>query len=265
MVPNSLSTNSSSIVNRVQQKPYEMMQENHTENQGFLKKRTIRSFVVRGGRMTESQQKNYDVNWAFYGLKLADGRIDYRAIFDRDSDVVIEVGFGMGASLAETAKKAPEKDFIGIEVHPPGVAKLMMLAKEDGITNLRVYCDDAIDVMTNCLPEQSACAFQLFFPDPWHKKKHNKRRIVQALFTQQVANILKMGGYFHMATDWQPYAEYMLEVMEKQSDYENVVGKGLYHPRPEWRPLTKFEKRGEKLGHGIWDLVYKKTIIVSNV
>lgn len=228
------------------------------DNQAPIKKRTIRSFVVRGGRMTEGQQKNYDANWAFYGLELADGRIDYQTIFGRESDVVIEVGFGMGASLAEMAKNAPEKDFIGIEVHPPGVAKLMMLAQEEGLKNLRVYCDDAIEVMASCLPEQAASAFQLFFPDPWHKKKHNKRRIVQPLFAQQVANVLREGGHFHMATDWQPYAEHMLEVMELQENYTNAAGKGLYHPRPEWRPLTKFEQRGERLGHGVWDLIYTK-------
>lgn len=228
-----------------------------TEKESF-KKRTIRSFVVRGGRMTEGQQKNYDANWAVYGLELENGRVDYLDVFGRESDVVIEVGFGMGASLVEMAKNAPEKDFIGIEVHPPGVAKLMMLAAEEGVTNLRVYCDDAIEVMAKCLPEKTASGFQLFFPDPWHKKKHNKRRIVQPLFAQQVANVLKEGGSFHMATDWQPYAEHMMEVMEAQVNYTNAAGKGEYHPRPEWRPLTKFEQRGERLGHGVWDLIYTK-------
>ncbi|PYF79916.1 MULTISPECIES: tRNA (guanosine(46)-N7)-methyltransferase TrmB [Marinomonas] len=234
------------------------MQEQDTEIQEPSHKRTIRSFVVRGGRMTEGQQKNYDANWAVYGLNLPDGRIDYKTVFGREADVVIEVGFGMGASLVEMAKNAPEKDFIGIEVHPPGVAKLMMLAKEEGVTNLRVYCDDAIEVMANCLPQHKASGFQLFFPDPWHKKKHNKRRIVQPLFAQQVANVLKEGGLFHMATDWEPYAEHMMEVMEAQEGYQNAAGKGQYHPRPEWRPLTKFEQRGERLGHGVWDLIYSK-------
>lgn len=234
------------------------MQEQNTDTQEPIARRTIRSFVVRGGRMTEGQQKNYEVNWAQFGLNLVDGRIDYATVFGRESDVVIEVGFGMGASLVEMAKNAPEKDFIGIEVHPPGVAKLMMLAKEEGINNLRVYCDDAIEVMANCLPEKTASAFQLFFPDPWHKKKHNKRRIVQPLFAEQVANVLKTGGVFHMATDWQPYAEHMMEVMEEQTLYDNAAGKGCYHPRPEWRPLTKFEQRGERLGHGVWDLIYSK-------
>lgn len=232
------------------------MQDQKIETKEPVKKRSIRSFVVRGGRMTEGQQKTYDANWAVYGLELEAGRIDYAQVFGRESEVVLEVGFGMGASLVEMARLAPEKDFIGIEVHPPGVAKLMMLAQEQEVKNLRVYCDDAIEVMDKCLPQKAASAFQLFFPDPWHKKKHNKRRIVQPLFAQQVASVLKTGGYFHMATDWEPYAEHMLEVMEQQSEYVNAAGVGQYHPRPEWRPLTKFEQRGEKLGHGVWDLIY---------
>ncbi|MEC8079881.1 MAG: tRNA (guanosine(46)-N7)-methyltransferase TrmB [Pseudomonadota bacterium] len=234
------------------------MQDEQQPTNPEIKKRTIRSFVVRGGRMTEGQQRAYDANWKTYGLEADQGRIDYQEVFGRESDVVIEVGFGMGASLVEMAKSAPEKDFIGIEVHPPGVAKLMMLAAEAGIQNIRVYCHDAIEVMADCLPQGQASTFQLFFPDPWHKKKHNKRRIVQPLFAQQVANVLKVGGVFHMATDWEPYAEHMLEVMEAQTQYENVAGKNTYHPRPEWRPLTKFEQRGERLGHGVWDLIYSK-------
>ncbi len=234
------------------------MQDEQNTSAPDIKKRTIRSFVVRGGRMTEGQQKAYDANWAVYGLEVSNGRIVYEEVFGRQSDVVIEVGFGMGASLVEMAKNAPEKDFIGIEVHPPGVAKLMMLAAEAGINNIRVYCHDAIEVMADALPQGEAATFQLFFPDPWHKKKHNKRRIVQPVFAQQVRNILKTDGVFHMATDWEPYAEHMMEVMEAQENYENVAGKGHYHPRPDWRPLTKFEQRGERLGHGVWDLIYKK-------
>ena len=234
------------------------MQDEQTPTNPETKQRRIRSFVVRGGRMTEGQQKAYDANWEVFGLDVANGRIAYQDIFGRESEVVLEVGFGMGASLVEMAKNAPEKDFIGIEVHPPGVAKLMMMAAEEGLTNIRVYCHDAIEVMADCLPQGEASTFQLFFPDPWHKKKHNKRRIVQPLFAQQVANVLKVGGVFHMATDWEAYAEHMLEVMEAQSNYENVAGKNTYHPRPGNRPLTKFEQRGEKLGHGVWDLIYKK-------
>ncbi|MFT2110895.1 tRNA (guanosine(46)-N7)-methyltransferase TrmB [Marinomonas sp. 2405UD68-3] len=234
------------------------MSDISNEAENTLKKRTIRSFVVRSGRMTDGQQKAYDVNWAIYGLHLEEGLLNYQTVFGREADVVVEVGFGMGSSLVEMAKKSPEKDFIGIEVHPPGVAKLMMLADEAGVKNIRVFCDDAIEVMASCIPNESVSTFQLFFPDPWHKKKHNKRRIVQASFAEKIAAILKPSGTFHMATDWEPYAEHMIEVMEAQALYENVAGTGAYHPRPDWRPLTKFERRGERLGHGVWDLIYSK-------
>ena len=233
-------------------------QENTPNLDEIEHKRTIRSFVVRGGRMTEGQQKAYDENWDFYGLDVGNGLINYQDVFGRQADVVVEVGFGMGKSLVEMAKNAPEKDFIGIEVHPPGVAKLMMTAKEEEVKNLRVYCHDAIEVMAQCIPKSSVSCFQLFFPDPWHKKKHNKRRIVQASFANQIAEILSESGNFHMATDWEPYAEHMMEVMEAQTNYTNSIGANNYHPRPEWRPLTKFELRGEKLGHGVWDLIYTK-------
>jgi tRNA (guanine-N7-)-methyltransferase len=233
-------------------------QENKPNLDEIEHKRTIRSFVVRGGRMTEGQQKAYDENWDFYGLDVENGLLNYQDVFGRQADVVVEVGFGMGKSLVEMAKNAPEKDFIGIEVHPRGVAKLMMTAKEEEVKNLRVYCHDAIEVMAQCIPKASVSCFQLFFPDPWHKKKHNKRRIVQASFANQIAEILSESGNFHMATDWEPYAEHMMEVMEAQTNYTNSVGANKYHPRPEWRPLTKFELRGEKLGHGVWDLIYTK-------
>ena len=208
--------------------------------------------------MTEGQQKAYDNNWACFGLNLQDGPLDFEQLFGRKAPVTVEVGFGMGVSLIEMAEKAPERDFIGIEVHPPGVAKLMMLAAEKGLTNIRVYCHDAIEVLEKAIPVDSVDTFQLFFPDPWHKKKHNKRRIVQASFAGIVANVLQQGGCFHMATDWEPYAEHMLEVMESMPEYENMAGSGQYHDRPAWRPFTKFEKRGENLGHGVWDLLYRK-------
>lgn len=221
-------------------------------------KRAIRSFVVRSGRMTEGQQKAYNENWKFYGLDHKNGILDCHATFGRQADIVVEIGFGMGKSLVEMAKNAPEKDFIGIEVHTPGVAKLMMTAAEEGVKNLRVYCHDAIEVMQQCLTPNSVSCLQLFFPDPWHKKKHNKRRIVQPQFAEKVAVLLKDNGQFHMATDWEPYAHHMMEVMEQQPQYKNAAGKNNFFPRPDWRPLTKFEQRGESLGHGVWDLIYIK-------
>jgi tRNA (guanine-N7-)-methyltransferase len=218
--------------------------------------RTIKSFVLRGGRMTVGQQNAFDRNWAQMGLEQSDGMLNYAAIFGRQAPVVVEIGFGMGQSLADMAQAEPDKDFIGIEVHRPGVGKLMLLAEEAGITNLKVYCDDAVEVLKNCIEDGSLERMQLYFPDPWHKKKHNKRRIVQATFVQQVRQKLALGSVFHMATDWQPYAEQMLEVMSEADGYSNAAES--YASRPDWRPVTKFERRGERLGHGVWDLLFKR-------
>jgi tRNA (guanine-N7-)-methyltransferase len=218
--------------------------------------RTIKSFVLRGGRMTAGQQNAFDRNWAQMGLEQSDGMLNYAAIFGRQAPVVVEIGFGMGQSLADMARAEPDKDFIGIEVHRPGVGKLMLLAEEAGITNLKVYCDDAVEVLKNCIEDGSLERMQLYFPDPWHKKKHNKRRIVQATFVQQVRQKLALSSVFHMATDWQPYAEQMLEVMSEADGYSNAAES--YASRPDWRPVTKFERRGERLGHGVWDLLFKR-------
>lgn len=220
--------------------------------------RTVRSFVVRAGRMTEGQERALKENWPRYGLELEQGMLDPVATFGRDAALVLEIGFGMGDSLIEMARQAPEKNFIGIEVHPPGVGRLLSRAAEADLDNLRVYCDDAIEVLARCIPDASVDTLQLFFPDPWPKKRHHKRRIVQLAFAQQIRGKLKLGGQFHMATDWQPYAEHMMEVMSAAPGYVNAAGPGAYSPQPEWRPVTKFQTRGEKLGHGVWDLIFTR-------
>ncbi|GAA6134576.1 tRNA (guanosine(46)-N7)-methyltransferase TrmB [Oceaniserpentilla sp. 4NH20-0058] len=220
----------------------------------------IKSFVVRAGRMTELQRETYARHMAEKGLNLDMGMLDYQAIFGNDNPVVLEIGFGMGKSLVEMCQANPNLNYIGIEVHTPGVAKLLRDAEEFGVENLRVFEWDAIEVLEQCIPDGSLQTMQLYFPDPWHKKRHNKRRIVQPQFAQDIRQKLKIGGTFHMATDWEPYAEHMLEVMEVAEGYENTAGKGNYHPRPDFRPLTKFENRGEKLGHGVWDLIYARTV-----
>jgi len=222
------------------------------------KHRRIRSFVVRAGRMTEGQQRAYDENWAEFGLELASGMLNFTELFGNQGGVTVEIGFGMGDSLIEMARRAPEKNFIGIEVHPPGVGRLLARAKEEGLTNIRVYCDDAIEVLAQCIPDGSLAGVQLFFPDPWHKKRHNKRRIVQPEFAQTIRNKLSIGGVFHMATDWEPYSEHMMEVMSAAEGYKNQAGEGLFSPQPDFRPVTKFQKRGEKLGHGVWDLMFER-------
>ena len=208
--------------------------------------------------MTDGQRNAFENSWSTYGLKLADGAIDTDTVFGRSGPKVLEIGFGMGDSLLQMAAAEPATDFIGIEVHPPGVGTIMNIAQSEGISNLRVYLADANDVLEECFPPQSIDRLQLYFPDPWHKKKHNKRRIVQPQFVQLVREKLRPGGVLHMATDWQHYAEQMLETLDEAEGFENIAGIGEYSPRPDYRPMTKFEKRGERLGHGVWDLIYKK-------
>lgn len=222
----------------------------------FVKR--IKSFVVRAGRMTELQRETYAQHMSEKGLNLDMGILDYAAVFGNDNPVVLEIGFGMGKSLVEMCQANPQLNYIGIEVHTPGVAKLLRDAEDFGVENLRVFECDAIEVLEQCIPDGSLQTMQLYFPDPWHKKRHNKRRILTPEFAQTIRGKLKTGGTFHMATDWQHYAEQMLEVMEEAPGYDNVAGKGEYHPRPDFRPLTKFEVRGENKGHGVWDLIYKK-------
>ena len=181
------------------------------------RKKSIRSYVVRAGRMTDGQRNAFENSWSTYGLKLADGAIDTDTVFGRSGPKVLEIGFGMGDSLLQMAVAEPSTDFIGIEVHPPGVGTIMNIAQSEGISNLRVYLADANDVLEECFPPQSIDRLQLYFPDPWHKKKHNKRRIVQPQFVQLVRERLRPSGVLHMATDWQHYAEQMLETLDEAS------------------------------------------------
>lgn len=221
--------------------------------------RKIRSFVMRTGRMTEGQKLAMDTGWPEFGLSQTAGQIDPEALFGRSSPLVFEIGFGNGDSLFQMAREEPEKDFIGVEVHTPGVGRLLHHIQEAGLKNLRIYKEDAVEVLEHCIPDGSLARVQLFFPDPWHKKRHHKRRIIQASFAQLVRRKLETGGLFHMATDWENYAEHMLEVMETAEGFENTVGPGQYlDGRPSHRPETKFEQRGQRLGHGVWDLIYRK-------
>lgn len=218
--------------------------------------RTIRSFVMRAGRMTDAQQRGLEQGWPQFGLELEAGLQDFDGVFARQAPRTLEIGFGMGHSLLEMAAAASEQDFIGIEVHRPGVGSLLNALLARQLSNVRIYRCDALDVLRQCVADASLDRVLLFFPDPWHKARHHKRRIVQPAFAELVRRKLKPGGVLHMATDWQPYAEYMLEVMGQAPGYRNLAEDGQYVPRPAERPVTKFERRGERLGHGVWDLKF---------
>jgi tRNA (guanine-N7-)-methyltransferase len=223
-----------------------------------FKQKPVRSFVIRAGRMTDGQKNAFEQWWPTYGLSLFGGPLQPAAQFGRTAPLVLEIGFGMGASLIQMAEQEPDKDFVGIEVHPPGVGSLLHSAGKAGLGNLKVYMADAVDVLEDCVADGAISRFQLFFPDPWHKKKHNKRRIVQPDFIQRIRPKLEIGGIVHFATDWEPYAEHMMEVLSAADGFANTAGEFLFAPRPEYRPVTKFEKRGERLGHGVWDLLFQR-------
>lgn len=221
--------------------------------------RRVRSFVRRQGRLTQRQEDALQSEWAAMGIDFVAQPFDFATVFNNQNPIVLEIGFGMGTSLVTMASQNPDKNFLGIEVHAPGVGACLASAKEENVTNLRVMCHDAIEVLDCMIPDGSLSMVQLFFPDPWHKAKHNKRRIVQSPFADKIRSKLAVGGVFHMATDWEPYAVHMLEVMSNADGYKNVSSSGDYVPRPKTRPETKFEKRGQRLGHGVWDLMFERT------
>ena len=226
------------------------------EEQTFI--RRIRSFVKREGRLTAGQERALKDFFPLYGLALQDNPLNLEDVFQRTAPCILEIGFGNGSSLAEMAANNPEQAYIGIEVHRPGVGNLLLQIEKLDLNNLRVMSEDAVDVLKKMIADESLDAVYLFFADPWHKTRHYKRRIVQEEFVQLLRNKLKVNGVFHMATDWEDYAKHMMRVMNATEGYENTAGKNQYLPRPEYRPLTKFEQRGQRLGHGVWDLIFKK-------
>lgn len=220
--------------------------------------RQIRSFVRRQGRLTKGQQFALDNFWQVMGVEYQPQSVNLAELFGRDASTTLEIGFGMGASLVQTAAANPQQNFLGIEVHLPGVGACLASAHEADIGNLRVMCHDAVEVLNHMIPDACLDRVQLFFPDPWHKARHHKRRIVQVPFAELVKSKLKIGGVFHMATDWQNYAEHMLDVMNNIDGYHNLSASNDYVSRPDSRPLTKFELRGQRLGHGVWDLMFER-------
>ncbi len=231
---------------------------NDSQTPEAQQRREIKSFVMRAGRMTQGQQRGLDEGWPKFGLTLEQGPLDAQALFGRSAPLTLEIGFGMGQSLLEMAMAAPEQDFVGVEVHRPGVGALLNGMLREDVGNVRVYSCDAMDVLRQCVADNSLDRVLLFFPDPWHKSKHHKRRIVNPVFAELVRQKLKPGGILHMATDWEPYAEHMLEVMQVAPGYANLSATGNWVERPAERPVTKFERRGERLGHGVWDLKFSK-------
>lgn len=220
--------------------------------------RTIRSFVKRAGRMTGSQKQAMERLWPRFGLELAAGSLLPAVVFGRQAPLVLEIGFGMGDSLAAMAQQHPEWDYIGIEVHPPGIGNLLKLAEADELDNLRVYEADAKEVLRQAVADASLDRIQIFFPDPWHKKKHHKRRLIQSDFVAELHSKLKPGGILHLATDWEPYALQMMEVLSEAPGLRNCHGAGQWAVEHD-RPGTKFERRGQRLGHGVWDLQFERT------
>jgi tRNA (guanine-N7-)-methyltransferase len=216
--------------------------------------RPIRSFVRREGRLTAGQQRALDTLWPRFGIEFSEKMLDLASIFGRSAPITLEIGFGNGESLATMAQAEPERDFLGIEVHRPGVGHLLQRIEALRLTNLRVMCHDAVEVLKHQIPPGSLDTVQIFFPDPWHKKRHHKRRIIQPAFVALLAARMRPGGVLHLATDWEDYAQHMLEVLEASPQLRNTASG--FAPRPAHRPPTKFEERGQRLGHGVWDVVF---------
>jgi tRNA (guanine-N7-)-methyltransferase len=218
--------------------------------------RAIRSFVTRAGRITEAQVRALELLWPKYGVEFDGNTLNFDTLFARQAPRTVEIGFGNGENLATMAAAHPERDYLGIEVHRPGVGRLLLALEDLHLTNVRVVCHDAVEVLEHQVPQQSLDEVLILFPDPWPKKRHHKRRLVQAGFVELVMTRLRVGGILRMATDWQPYAEEMLAVLTANPRSQNSAADGTYVPRPAERVATRFEKRGERLGHDVWDLAF---------
>ena len=220
--------------------------------------RKVRSFVLRQGRFTDAQQRAFDELWPRFGLDYAGTPRDFDAAFGRSARRVLEIGFGNGEALRYAAQRDPDRDHIGIEVHAPGVGRLLNALAEDGAKNVRLYHHDAVEVLENEIIDGSLDEVRIYFPDPWHKKRHHKRRLVNPEFAALLVRKLAADGRLHLATDWQEYAEQMWDVLDATAGLVNAAGPRGHVPRPAWRPQTHFETRGQKLGHGVWDLLYNR-------
>ena len=222
--------------------------------------RTIKTYVLRAGRMGSGQVRAFEQFGPQFLVPYSAERLDVQATFGRSAPLILEIGFGMGDATAKIAQVRPNDNFLCCEVHEPGVGALLKRCGEEHIGNIRIVQHDAVEVMDHMLGKDSLDGVHIFFPDPWHKSRHHKRRLIQSAFVQRLAQHIKPGGYLHLATDWQPYAEQMLAVVSAEPLLVNTAdaAQGGYAAKPDYRPLTKFENRGLKLGHGVWDLVFRR-------
>jgi tRNA (guanine-N7-)-methyltransferase len=221
-------------------------------------RRHIRSFVLRAGRMTTAQERALFELWPSYGVDIGTEPLDLEAIFGRTAPRCLEIGFGVGEVIGSLAQTHPHIDYLGIEVHRPGVGRLLLRAAQAQMRNLRVICQDAVEVLNGRIPDGSFDEILVFFPDPWHKKRHHKRRLIEPQFVAAMAAKLRAEGILRLATDWQAYAEQMLEVCNASPRLQSLSPDATYVERPDFRPATRFERRGARLGHGVWDLAYVK-------
>jgi tRNA (guanine-N7-)-methyltransferase len=214
--------------------------------------------VLRAGRLTAGQERAFTELWPRFGIDYTGAPLDLSVLFGNDQPVWLEIGFGNGEGLAALAARHPDRNYLGVEVHQPGVGHLLLQLDALGLGNVRVLRHDAVEVLGQALAPAALAGALLFFPDPWHKRRHHKRRILQASFVDLLARAIRPGGLFHAATDWEDYAQQMLAVLEASPAFENLAGPGAFSPRPKERPLTRFEQRGHRLGHGVRDLVFRR-------
>lgn len=223
-----------------------------------LKRRPVRSFVLRKGRVTEGQRRALEELWPVFGLEPEGGVIDFADAFGNQLPVILEIGFGNGDATWQMAAAEPENNFLGAEVHRPGVGHLLLKVEEHGLQNIRIACEDAVELLNERVQDGSLAGVRIYFPDPWHKKRHHKRRIVNSRFRDLIYNALKPGAVIHIATDWQDYAEWIAEQFLADERFDNQGNAEGYAACPSYRPLTRFEQRGRRLGHGVWDLLFAK-------
>lgn len=230
--------------------------QEHGQQGTESERRPVRSYVLREGRITPAQQRAFAAHWSHYGVDFHGVPRDIDELFGRAAPHVLEIGFGNGEALVWAADNDPGRDFIGIEVHRPGVGRLMNALADAKATNARIYRHDAVEVIEHEIPAASLDEVRIWFPDPWPKKRHHKRRLVQTKFIKLLTTRMRPGSLLHLATDWQEYAEHMLAVMQYEPAWRNRAGSEHYCTRPDWRIETHFERRGLRLGHGVWDLLY---------